>query len=77
MRMRTFSRNKDLDETSSTRQLADSDDGIQELNLSQHERGRCPRTHISSPWAKEHPDDGDYGDGIHVRNEMAVHVEHV
>lgn len=77
MRMKTFSRNKEPDETSSTHQLADSDDDIREINLSQLERGRGPKTHISSPWAQDHHDDGEYGDGIHVRNEMAVHVEHV
>lgn len=76
IKLKTFKSPMTVEESSSIHHLAGSDDGTH--NSSMDTRRNEPMTHISSPWAKDTPsEEWDYGDGIHVRSEMAVHVEHV
>lgn len=73
-----ITKTKEADESSSTHQLADPDGGSQDYDPSPRDRRHGPNTQITSPWSRYGTSrDGDYGDGIHVRSELAVQVEHV
>ncbi|KAH6989552.1 hypothetical protein BKA56DRAFT_576029 [Ilyonectria sp. MPI-CAGE-AT-0026] len=77
IRLTTLSRTnkeKDDDETSSTHQLADPENGVRHMQDYEHSREGV-HTVISSRYDGSIGDEGDDEAGIRVRNDMIVHVE--
>ncbi|KAF7550532.1 hypothetical protein G7046_g7981 [Stylonectria norvegica] len=76
IKLSTITRTKDIDDSSSTRQLAELERGSQDFGENTTDGQHGPQTVISGPmYMYPSSDEGDNAPGIHVRNEMTVRVE--